>query len=656
MPPESSAAPSSKQALNQVFGPEGPLARLIDRYRPRQSQVEMAEAVARVVADGGILVAEAGTGTGKTFAYLVPALLSGLQVLVSTGSRNLQDQLFLKDLPLLLKALRRPVQVAQLKGRGNYLCHYRLEQTLAADMMRSESELHDLTRVRRWTDVTEVGDVAEMAELPENWWGWPALTSTEDSCLGQSCPFVNDCFLLKARRRAQEADLVVINHHLLCADWALREDGLGELLPEAAAVVVDEAHQFAEIAARFLGDSVSSRQIQELIRDAAVELQQAELASPPTQQALLYLKQRLDRVQGVFARAPGRGAGVELEAFPEVMDCLQQLRQALAAVNDALAPLAGASHGLELCWQRSQRLGGRLEKWVAGEWADAPEEPEWVRWFDAGQRRFALHATPLDVAGSFGGYRKTSGAAWVFTSATLSVAGRFDHFLDQLGLTEKSAETRLWPSPFDYARQALFYLPPGMPAPSASDYTSRVAAAVRPVLHASGGRAFLLFTSHRALAEAAGLLEDLPFPLLVQGQAPKAVLLARFRELGNAVLLGTSSFWEGVDVPGSALACVVIDKLPFAAPSDPVFQAKLASLRRRGHHPFPDYQVPAAAITLKQGAGRLIRGSGDRGVLVLCDPRVTGKAYGKVFLESLPPMPVTRDLTDVERFYADSGD
>lgn len=636
------------RAVREIFGLNGPLARLIDRYQPRQAQLEMAEAVAETIAGGGILVAEAGTGTGKTFAYLVPALLSGQQVIVSTGSRNLQDQLFLKDLPLLLRVLRQPVQVVQLKGRGNYLCHYRLEQTLTVDLL-GEAKQNELAQVRRWAATTDVGDIAGMSELAENWWGWQALTATEESCLGRNCPFIGDCFLLKARRRAQEADLVVINHHLLGADWALREDGLGELLPKADAVIVDEAHQFAETAARFLGASVSSRQIQELIRDTVLELQQAQLASPPTQQTLLRLKRQLAEVQAEFAQAPARGSGAELEAMPGLTSHLARLRQELAELTRNLAPLAGASHGLELCWQRGQRLGERLRNWLAG------DRDDWVRWFDAGQRRFGLNATPLEVAVAFAGYRKALGAAWIFTSATLSVAGRFDHFLSQLGLSDAGVETRLWPSPFDYARQALLYLPPGLPPPDSPAYTAQTVIAVRPVLQASGGRAFFLFTSHRALTEAAGLLEDLPFPLLVQGQAPKAVLLARFRELGNAVLLGTSSFWEGVDVQGAALACVIIDKLPFASPSDPVFQAKLASLRRCGHDPFPAYQLPAAVIALKQGAGRLIRGSGDRGVLVLCDPRLGERPYGKVFLESLPPMRRTREITEVERFYADSG-
>ncbi|MFN3918778.1 MAG: ATP-dependent DNA helicase [Methylohalobius sp.] len=637
------------RALSAVFGPKGALARSIDRYHPRPAQLEMAEAVAEAIAGGRTLVVEAGTGTGKTFAYLVPALLSGRQVIVSTGSRNLQDQLFLKDLPLLLRVLQRPVQVAQLKGRGNYLCHYRLRQILTADLALPEAERSELTQVRRWVSTTEVGDIAEMATLAENWWGWPALTSTEESCLGQKCPLVSDCFVLKARRRAQQADLVVINHHLLCADWALREDGLGEVLPAADAVIVDEAHQFAETAARFLGVSVSSRQIQELIRDTVMELQQAQLVSPPTQQALLRLQQKLAEVQAGFAMASVRGGEAELEAMPGLIPRLAELQAALAELAWNLEPLAGASHGLELCLQRGQRLGERLENWLAGQGDD------WVRWFDAGQRRFALHATPLGVAASFAGYRKTFGAAWIFTSATLSVAGCFDHFLGQLGLTGEAVETHLWPSPFDYAKQALLYLPPGLPPPDSPAYTAQAVAAVRPVLKASGGRAFFLFTSHRALAEAARYLQDLPFPLLVQGQAPKAMLLARFRELGNAVLLGTGSFWEGVDVQGAALACVIIDRLPFAPPSEPVFQARLASLRRCGRDPFLAWQLPAAVIALKQGAGRLIRGSEDRGVLVLCDPRLVDKPYGKVFLESLPPMRRTREVADVERFYADSS-
>ena len=635
------------QTLHDVFADQGPLAGAIEGYRYRRSQLEMADAVEETLAETGMLVAEAGTGTGKTFAYLVPALLSGKQVLISTASRNLQDQLYLKDLPLLLKALRRPLQVTQLKGRGNYLCHYRLEQMMAAELLRTEEDHRDLARVRQWVSVTGSGDIAGMTDLAENWWGWPALTSTEDSCLGQNCPFVSDCFLLKARRRAQDAEMVVINHHLLCADWALRDDGLGELLPEADAVIVDEAHQFAETAARFLGGSVTSRQIQELIRDAMVEMQQAKLVSPSAQQGLLHLRQQLAQLQAAFASGSLRGSASELEQRPDVLTGLEGLREQLTELAESLQPLSGASQGLESCWQRSRRLGLQLDNWLAG------EKDDWVRWFTAGQKRFSLQTTPLEVGSSFTNYRKGASRAWIFTSATLSVANRFDHFLQQLGLPEEQVQARIWLSPFDYRHQALMYLPAGLPPPGSSGYTARMVEAVRPVLQASEGRAFLLFTSHRALREAAEYLADLPFPLLVQGEAPKVVLLERFRSLGNAVLLGTASFWEGVDVQGSALSCVIIDKLPFASPGDPVCQARLASLRQRGFDPFPSWQLPTAVIALKQGAGRLIRGHDDRGVLVLCDPRLTTKSYGGVFLNSLPPMPRTRELTDVRQFFSE---
>ncbi len=630
------------QEISGFFSATGALAKAIDNYQPRQAQAEMAQAVAGVIAKGGILVAEAGTGTGKTFAYLVPALLSGRQVIVSTGSRNLQDQLFVKDLPLLRKTLGKPFQLAQLKGRSNYLCHYRMQQTLAADLLRNDQDRADLAKVRQWMIVTRVGDIAEFDALPEHWWGWGTLTSTDDSCLGQNCPFVSDCFLLKARQRAHKADLLVINHHLLCADWALREDGLGELLPRAQAVIVDEAHQFADTASRFLGENITSRQIQELIRDCAVEQQQAGVVTPAATQALQQLHLALGQVQNQLGQTPRRGMGADLDG--EVG--LSSLQQALSAATEALAPLSGASEGLESCFQRAQILNNRLIAWLAGDKSD------WVRWFEAGKRSFAFHSTPLEVSASFSGYRKEARAAWIFTSATLSVAGNFDHFLGQLGLAEDSVNTHVWESPFDYAKQALMYLPPALPEPSSRDYIPQVLAAARPVLEASGGRAFFLFTSHRALQEAAALLSgSLPFPLLVQGSAPKAVLLDRFRKLGNAVLMGTASFWEGVDVRGSALSCVIIDKLPFAALGDPVFQARLASLRRRGHNPFLDYQLPAAVIALKQGAGRLIRGMEDRGVLMLCDPRLTTKGYGKVFMESLPPMRRCRELAQVQRFF-----
>lgn len=629
--------------LKGFFSADGPLAQVIENYLPRQAQLEMAQAVARTMANSGILVAEAGTGTGKTFAYLLPSLLSSAQVIVSTGSKNLQDQLFFKDLPVLLKTFKLPRQVTQLKGRGNYLCHYRWQQTMQADFLRQDQDITNFERVQQWLTTTEVGDIAEMAELPENWSGWLSLTSSEDSCLGHQCPFIGDCFLLKARRRAQTADLLVINHHLLCADWALRQDSLGELLPPAPTVIVDEAHQFAETAARFQGDSVTSRQLRELLQDTVKEQQQAALGAPVVRLHLQRLQESLAHCQQSLAGMPPKGLGADLEQLPE----LARLQARLTELAEALAPLAGASEGLESCWQRSRLLRQRLGEWLGG------DKPDWVRWYEAGPRYFTLHSTPLAVADSFVEYRQRDRpGAWIFTSATLSVAGKFDHFLKQLGLAEETVETRLWVSPFDYARQALMYLPPSLPTPNSMDYTSQVVDAAVPVLEASRGRAFFLFTSHRALQEAASRLERaLAFPLLVQGSAPKNVLLARFRKLGNAVLLATASFWEGVDVQGSALSCVIIDKLPFAALGDPLFQARLASLRRHGHNPFLDYQLPAAVIALKQGAGRLIRGQKDRGVLMLCDPRLTQKNYGKVFLDSLPPMERTGDLSRVEAFF-----
>ncbi|BCX83018.1 ATP-dependent DNA helicase DinG [Methylomarinovum caldicuralii] len=639
------ALETAASALGAWFAQGGLLSRIIDGYTPRAAQVEMAEAVAETLDKGGVLVAEAGTGTGKTFAYLLPALLSGRQVVVATGSRNLQDQLFGRDLPVLQRSLGRPLRVVQLKGRGNYLCHYRLQQALEGRLLHDEAEREALLSVRRWLDTTAVGDIAELAELPEDWWGWQRLTSTEDSCLGQDCPFIADCFLLKARRRALEADLVVVNHHLLCADWALRQEGYGALLPEADAVIVDEAHQFAATAAHFLGETLSARQLQELLRDTVTELRQAKTAAPALRQAQTELQQALQRTLALLGTAPSRGAAEDLPGQSHT--ALAGLAGTLAGLVETLAPLAGASQGLGHCYQRAERQLARLQSWLEG------EREGWVRWFETGSRRFALHATPLAVGASFAAYRARFEAAWIFTSATLSVAGGFDHFLGQLGLSSGEVRCRIWPSPFDYPRQALLYLPPGLPPPAAPDYTRRMIAAVRPVLEASGGRAFLLFTSHRALNEAAKLLEDLPFPLLVQGRAPKAVLLARFRELGNAVLLGTASFWEGVDVRGSALSCVIIDKLPFTSPGDPVCQARLASLRARGYDPFPAWQLPAAVIALKQGAGRLIRGAEDRGVLVLCDPRLTMRGYGKVFLDSLPPMPRTRELQAVRRFFGE---
>ncbi len=628
-----------------ILGADGPLARHLPGFAPRAPQQAMAEAVAAAMARPEVLVTEAGTGTGKTFAYLVPALLFNNKVIVSTGTKHLQDQLFHRDLPVLRDALKLPVNAALLKGRANYLCLHRLDLAVSDGRLPTRADVADLTKVNRWAGRTRRGDIAEVDDVAEDAAIWPWVTSTADNCLGQECRRFSECFVLKARRAAQEADLVVVNHHLLLADMALKEEGFGELLPGAAAFIIDEAHQLPEVALQFFGTTLSSRQLTELSRDVVTEhaREAGDMADLP--RAADILDHAIADTRIALGPTSRRAAWQEAAAQAAVTTALAATGTALARLQDLLREAAVRGAGLNQCWQRSVVLAERLAVF------NGPGQADHVQWFETYTRSFSLHLTPVEVGETFQNQMSRFKAAWIFTSATLAVGDDFSHFCAHLGLND--AHTARWDSPFDYQRNALLYLPPRMPLPAAPDYTAAVIAAALPVLQASGGRAFLLFTSHRALQEAAQRLRDvLRYPLLVQGTAPRRDLLHRFRELGNAVLLGTSSFWEGVDVRGEALSVVIIDKLPFASPGDPVLQARLDALRRRGGEPFRDAQLPEAVITLKQGVGRLIRDVDDRGVLMLCDPRLSSKSYGKVFLDSLPAMRRTRVLADVQDFFA----
>ncbi len=634
----------------ELLGPHGLLARQVSGFAPRLPQQQMAEAVAAALEEGDTLVVEAGTGTGKTYAYLIPALLSGARVIISTGTRHLQDQLYHQDLPVVRQALNAPVRTALLKGRGNYLCRYRLQATEQDGRLSSREQVAELRRIRVWAGRTRRGDIAEIPDVPETSLIWPRVTSTVDNCLGQDCPQLADCFLAKARREALAADVLVINHHLFCADMAIKETGFAELLPGAEAFILDEAHQLPDIATHFLGRSLSGRQLSELGRDTVVEQardaadfadlrRRAEALEP----AILTLRQAL-------GTADRRALWREVAGLPAVVEAIEQLHEALDRLREALKEGAPRGKGLENCQRRGEDLALRLAA-LTGEESNLDN----VRWFETRGRGFTLSLTPLDIAPKFQERLAAQPGAWVFTSATLAVGQSFEHFAARLGLRDY-AGLRL-DSPFDFARNALLYHPPDLPDPTSPRYTVALLEAMLPVLTASRGRAFLLFTSFRALREAAAWLADrLDYPLLVQGEAPKGVLLRQFRTVGNAVLLGTASFWEGVDVRGEALSCVIIDRLPFAAPGDPVVQARIESLRQRGEDPFLYYQLPHAAITLKQGVGRLIRDVSDRGVLVLCDPRLLTKSYGRVFLDSLPPMPRTRKLERVRAFFAGGDD
>jgi ATP-dependent DNA helicase DinG len=629
----------------ELLGPEGPFAREVPGFAPREAQQAMAAAVEEAIADRQMLVAEAGTGTGKTYAYLVPALMSGKRVIVSTGTKALQDQLFHRDLPRVRAVLGARLSAALLKGRANYLCLHRLDQAHKEGRFASREQAAQLQAIHAWSRRTLAGDRAELAEVAEDSPLWPRVTSTAENCLGADCPMFNDCFVVKARRAAQEADLVVVNHHLLFADLAIRQEGFGEILPGAHAFVLDEAHQIPELAGQFFSVTLSARQLTELVADVQAECANVSGAFAVLQPALEPLSAAIKRVRLALDRFPQKGAFVQIERDAEVERELAGLAGALGTLAEALDKHSARSRGLASVAERAAEHTARLAHLTDGGVGDA------VHWYELSAHGFAFHATPLDIAGPLRELRAQSHAAWIFTSATLAVGGRFTHFSRQVGLWDP-VELRV-DSPFDYARQALAYLPQGLPDPAAEDYVERVVDAAVPVLEASNGRAFLLFTSHRALRRAAELLPSrVPYPLFVQGTAPRNLLLEAFRGSGNGVLLGAASFWEGVDVAGDALSLVVIDKLPFAAPDDPVLVARLEALRESGGNPFADWQVPNAVIALRQGAGRLIRDVHDRGVLMLCDPRLTTRGYGKLFLASLPPLPRTASLADVQRFFA----
>ena len=628
------------QATADALGEEGALARAIEGYVPRPPQQRMAEAVAQTILAQDELIAEAGTGTGKTYAYLVPTLLSGRRTIISTGTRALQDQLFHRDLPRVRSALGVRLKTALLKGRANYLCWYRLERARSDDLFTSRETAAQLVKLSAWAGGSASGDLAGVDFVAEDSPLWPQVTSTADNCLGTECPFHAECFVVKARQAAQEADLVVVNHHLLFADQALKREGFGEILPGAQTFVLDEAHQLPELAAQFFGHTFSSRQLSDLAREAVAECASVSGALAEVQGPARELEQALRELRLALEQFPARGTIAALDANPELHEHIATLRAALSALVSVLDAFSERSVGFKTCHERGEDL---LE--CAARILDAKGIGE-VRWYELSARGFQMHQTPLDVSTPLRDFRAASGAAWIHTSATLAVDGRFEHLAAQMGM--ESPRTLLAPSPFDYARQAMVYVPQDLPEPNTAGHVQAVVEAALPLLDASDGRAFMLFTSHRALRQAAEVLGDLrEFPLFVQGSAPRHLLLEQFRAAGNGVLLGAASFWEGVDVAGDALQIVVIDKLPFAAPDDPVLAARLEAIRRRGGNPFRDWQLPNAVLALQQGAGRLIRTHADRGVLMLCDTRLISKSYGRSFLASLPPFTRTRKLERV---------
>lgn len=608
----------------------------------------MALKVAEAIRNNEILVVEAGTGTGKTFAYLVPALLAGGKVIISTGTKNLQDQLFQKDLPMVRDALKAPVSVALLKGRANYVCHYHLARTETDGMFKTREDIKHLGRIKGYAKVSDSGDKSGLADVPENAPIWMQVTSTRDNCLGQECPNHKECFVLKARSDAMNADIVVVNHHLFFADVMLRDEGVAELLPACNTVIFDEAHQLPETASLFFGESLSTTLLLDLARDTRIEAAASAKDFAPLPKACDELDKAARDLRLVFKKE-GRMPTIATEGFKEWPGALKTLAEKLTQLDGLLKKQAERSEGLENCWQRAQALAQQLVKWQGA------GEPDQVRWLEVFHHSLQLNTTPLSIAEIFEKQIGGSARAWIFTSATLAVKQDFSLYQTEMGLLK--AKTACWDSPFDYAEHALLYVPANLPEPNSEGYTEAVVQAALPLIEASKGRAFLLFTSLRAMQRAHDILiaefdrRGWEYPLLLQGEGSRNELLTRFRDHGNAVLLGSQSFWEGVDVRGEALSLVIIDKLPFAPPDDPVLAARIALLNKQGRNAFMEYQLPRAIITLKQGAGRLIRDETDRGVLMICDPRIITKHYGKRIWQSLPPMKRTRVEAEAVAFF-----
>ena len=634
--------------LTQLFSDQGPLAEAIPGYKLRPQQIEMAQAILDAIQQQHNLVVEAGTGTGKTLAYLVPALLAGGKVVLSTGTKTLQDQLFLRDIPALRDALKLPVTVAILKGRANYVCRYHLDRSQLDARLYHQEDVHHLQNIVRFAAVSPSGDKSGCSDVPENSSVWAYATSTRDNCLGQDCTEYKDCFVMGARKQALAADVVVVNHHLFFADVMLKDEGMAELLPAANTIILDEAHQLPSTAGLFFGTSLGTGQLIELVRDARAEGITSAKDFAPLPEAASALEKSVRDLRLVFPQEGLRLPYERAQRFKEFEPALTSVKERLTDLEHALESQAERAPGLDNCWQRAQALNAQLKAWREAANANT------VRWVEVYSHAVQLNTTPLSIAETFKAQLEAP-RTWIFTSATLAVKGDFRHYQEEMGLSE--AKTAYWDSPFDFANQALLYVPQHLPEPNTPDYTRAVVEAALPVLQASGGRAFLLFTSLRAMREAHAMLQaafeaaKLDFPLLLQGEGSRTELLERFRRLGNAVLVASHSFWEGVDVRGSALSLVIIDRLPFAVPDDPVLSARIEKMNNEGRNAFMEYQLPQAVITLKQGAGRLIRDETDRGVLMICDPRLLSKPYGKRIWQSLPPMRRTRELVEVEQFF-----
>ncbi len=623
--------------IEHVLGEDGVLAQAMDGFQPRQTQLDLAQSIADVINDNDTLIAEAGTGTGKTFAYLVPALLSGKKTIISTGTKNLQEQLFNKDLPFLLSQLnfKKNPKIRLLKGRNNYLCHYRYQQSLHKAVSRYPANKALYRKLPEWIEETDTGDLVELSDELNNTIVHREITSTAENCLGKDCAFYNDCFIYRARNRAMNADVLVINHHLLLADMALKEDGFGELLPDAEVIVIDESHQLSGIAERFFSQNITSRQCKELLADIKTGVGEVKGGFHAIQDAFFDFDISLKKTQSALVSLDNRRSMEELLDNEDIHNELQQFEQNGRDLLNALEPMVAADKAVEQGYLRLAALLDLLKDMMNA------DDSDHVYWYEAGNNRFALHKSPLDVAGPLSRFKAKIDAAWIMTSATITVNQSFSHFQNQTGFND--AQTLFVDSPFNYRQQARLLLPePGrLPEPNHFNYNNELFQYLRPIIEKIPGGIFFLFTAKRNREAAKAFFEhsNLDRSLYVQNDSNSAQILEEFRNDGNGLLLGTYSFWEGVDVSGTGLSCVIIDRIPFLHPDDPIQKAKENHLKNQGKHPFKELQIPHATLTLKQGSGRLIRGETDHGLLILCDPRFKTKPYGQILLKSLPEIP-----------------
>ena len=658
--PEVPAVPGTPglvSAVEAAFADDGVLAQAVAQFEPRAGQLAMALAVAETFGEGGVLLAEAGTGTGKTLAYLVPAILSRQRVLVSTGTKNLQEQIYFKDLPVLREALGIPFKAAYMKGRANYLCLHRLDQLRA-----SPAVPHDfVSMVDEWRSVTETGDRAELRDLPEDSSLWHDVSATADTCLGNDCPQYQECYVTRMRQRAAESDIVIVNHHLLCADASVRQSSYGEVIPECHYAVLDEAHQLEDVATQYFGIAISNYRVDDLVRDGerALNLGTIEDTDSNIRRSLLRVDDHAREFFGRLAMArQSRGSfgeervRIRGEWFGDIVDDGLGLISGLDALQHDMARRAGSGTGGSVANEDAASLAQR-----AGEMRESlsflleASNPSFVYFLETRNRGVFLRAAPIDVSSIIREQLLDRMRATILTSATLTVAGSFEYVKRRLGADDAN-QIRV-PSEFDFTEQAILYLPKHMPAPKSPEYGEAVAREVLDLLLRTEGRAFVLFTSYAMLRSVRDRVElDLPYPLIVQGTAPRSALLAQFRATPNAVLFATSSFWQGVDVVGEQLSCVIIDKLPFASPGDPITAARIEAITAEGGDAFQEYQVPLAILAMLQGLGRLIRHRSDRGVLAVLDPRLRTMGYGRRFLDSFPPAPVTQNPEAVSRFFA----